>query len=130
MNNIKVTNEIRMEVVKYFGYAYEEDLKNYYMNEAPEDLIKFYYNCMKNNIDSCDADRYADLNTVFGYDVGLENFLQIDRYLWNEKDYDLMELYGNEDGKELIKETADVCGIEIDFSNWHDGEIEEYKYFV
>ena len=130
MKDIKVTDEIKMDLVKYFGYAYDEDLKNYYMNEAPDDLIKFYYNCKENNIDSCDADRYANLNTVLGYDIGLENFRNIDGYMYCEKDYDLMDLVGTEACKEMIKEACNVTGIEIDFSNWHDGEIKEYKYFV
>lgn len=130
MNNIKITDKIKMEVIKYFGYEYNKTMVDFYMNEVEDDLFKFYYNCMKKNIDSCDADRYANLNTVLGYDVGLENFLQIDNYLWNEKEYDLMELFGNEDSKEVIKDVANTLKLDIDFSNWNDGEVMEYKYFV
>lgn len=127
---MKITNEIKMEVIKYFGYENYKNEKDYYMNEAPDDLFKFYYNCMKNGIDVCDADRYADLNTVLGYDVGFENFRKIDGYLWCEKDYDLMELVGNKDGREVIEEAVNTLGIEIDFSKWNDGEFKEYVYYV
>ena len=127
---MNVTNEIKMEVIKYFGYENYEAEKNFYMNEAPDNLFVFYYNCMENNIDVCDADRYANLNTVLGYDVGLENFLKIDGYLWSEKDYDLMELFGNEDGKQVIEDAVKVLNLDIDFSKWNDGEIKEYSYFV
>lgn len=130
MKNIKVTNEIKMEVIKYFGYENYEEQKSFYLNEAPDDLFKFYYFCMENGIDACDADRYANLNTVLGYDIGFDNFREIDGYLWCEKDYDLMELFGNEEGKEVIKDAVNALGIEVDFNNWNDGEIESYIYYV
>lgn len=130
MKNIEITNEIKMEVIKYFGYENYAEQKDFYLNEAPDDLFVFYHNCMENNIDVCDADRYANLNTVLGYDVGLKNFLKIDGYLWCEKDYDLMELFGNEDGKEVIEEAVKVLNLDIDFSKWNDGEIKEYTYYV
>ena len=130
MKNIKVTNEIKMEVIKYFGYENYEEQKSFYLNEAPDDLFKFYYFCMKNGIDACDADRYANLNTVLGYDIGFDNFREIDGYLWCEKEYDLMELFGNEDGKEVIKDAVNALGIEVDFNNWNDGEIESYIYYA
>lgn len=69
IKNIVVTDEVKMEVIKYFGYENYEAEKNFYMNEAKDDLFKFYYNCMENGIEVCDADRYANLNTVLGYDV-------------------------------------------------------------
>ena len=130
MEDIKVTDKIKMEVIKYFSYENYEEQKNFYLNEAPDDLFKFYYYCMNNSLDVCDADRYANLNTVLGYDVGMENFLKIDSYLWTKKDYDLMELFGNEDGKDVIEEAVNVLGIDIDFSKWNDGEIKEYIYYV
>lgn len=130
MKNIVVTDEIKMEVIKYFGYENYAEQKDFYLNEAPDDLFVFYYNCMENNIDVCDADRYANLNTVLGYDIGFENFRKIDSYLWCERDIDLMELSGNEDSKQLIEEVVNVLGIDIDFSKWNDEEIKEYIYYV
>jgi len=130
MKNIQVTDNIKMEIVKYFGYENCENEKSFYMNEAPDDLFVFYYNCMGNGIDACDADRYANLNTVLGYDVGFENFRKIDRYLWGEKDFDLMDLFGNEDGKQVIEEAVKVLNLDIDFSNWKNEDVKTYVYYV
>ncbi len=130
MKNIAVTNEIKMEVIKYFGYENYENEKSYYMNEAPDDLFVFYYNCMEKDIDVCDADRYANLNTVLGYDVGFDNFIEIDLYLWGEKDFDLMDLIGNEDGKQVIEEAVKVLNLDIDFSKWKNEDIKSYVYYV
>ena len=130
MKNIVVTDEIKMEVIKYFGYENYAEQKDFYLNEAPDDLFVFYHNCMENNIDVCDADRYANLNTVLGYDIGFENFRKIDSYLWCERDIDLMELSGNEDSKQLIEEVANILEVDIDFSKWNNEKIEEYIYYV
>lgn len=130
MEDIKVTDKIKMEVIKYFGYENCEEQKNFYLNEAPDDLFKFYYHCMNNGLDACDADRYANLNTVLGYDVGMENFLKIDSYLWTEKDYDLMDLFNNEDGKQVIEDAVNVLNLDVDMSKWENKETQEYVYYV
>lgn len=130
MKNIQVTDEIKVAVIKYFGYENYKEQKDFYMNEAPDDLFVFYYNCMMEDIDVCDADRYANLNTVLGYDIGLENFRKIDSYLWCEKDIDLMELSGNDDSKQLIEEVVNVLGIDINFEKWNYEEVNSYVYYV
>lgn len=58
----------------------------------------FYYNLMQQNMHPADADRYANLNTILGYDVGKDIFMAIDGYVW-EHDYDLLELSGSEEDK-------------------------------
>lgn len=130
MKNIQVTDEIKIAVIKYFGYENYNEQKAFYMNEAPDNLFVFYYNCMMEDIDVCDADRYANLNTVLGYDIGFENFRKIDSYLWCEKDIDLMELSGNEYSKQLIKDVVNVLGIDIDFEKWNYEEINSYVYYI
>lgn len=37
----------------------------------------FYYNLMQQNMHPADADRYANLNTILGYDVGKDIFTAI-----------------------------------------------------
>ena len=129
MKDLQVTDKVKMEVIKYFGYENYENEKNHYMSEAPDDLFVFYYNCMMKNIDVCDADRYASLNTVLGYDVGFNNFREIDLYLWGEKDFDLMDLFGNENGKQIVEEAVKVLNLDIDFSKWNNEDIESYAYY-
>ena len=130
MKNMQVTDKIKMEVIKYFGYENCEHEKSWYMNEAPDDLFVFYYNCMMENIDVCDADRYANLNTMLGYDVGFENFREIDGYLYSEKDFDLMDLNAYEGSKQIIEEVANILNLDIDFSKWKNEEIKTYVYYV
>lgn len=130
MEKIMVTQDMKMEVIKYFGYETYEEEKNYYLSEAKDELVIFYYNCMKKGIDVCDADRYANLNTVMGYDIGFENFQKIDGYLWCEHDIDLMELTGNEESKQTIIDAANHLNISLDFSKWNSEEIKEYVYYV
>lgn len=130
MKNIQVTEEIKMEVIKYFGYMNDSELKSAYLNDVKDDLFQFYYYCMQSDIDVCDADRYANLNTMVGYDVGLENFRAIDNYLWCEKDYDLLELSANDSCKQIIKNVIEVLNLDIDLSKWRMEEPKSYIYYT
>ena len=79
----------------------------------------FYYNQHRiNNLDLCDADRYAILNTIMGYDVGFEAFRNIDGYVWNEFDFDLLEITGSDEDKEIIKKASNKTNSNLDFSKW------------
>lgn len=128
MKNIKVTDEVKMDVVNYLGVdGYEE--ADFYMNQVEDGLFRFYYYCMKNDIDLCDADRYANLNTVIGYDVGINNFREIDGYLWCEKDYDLMDLTVSEWSKQIVMEAVVANNLDVDFSKWRTEEPKAYIYY-
>ena len=61
---IKITDEIREEVNIYL----QCENGNY-----TDELYSFYYRCKQANMDYADADRYAILNTLFNYDIGMEN---------------------------------------------------------
>ena len=79
----------------------------------------FYYNQNRvNNLDLCDADRYAILNTIMGYDVGFEAFRNIDGYVWTELDFDLLEITGSDEDKEIIKKASNATNTNLDFSKW------------
>ncbi len=74
----------------------------------------FYYNLMQQNMHPADADRYANLNTILGYDVGKDIFTAIDGYVW-EHDYDLLELSGSKEDKKSWRmqqrKITDVFGL-------------------
>lgn len=74
----------------------------------------FYYNLMQQNMHPADADRYANLNTILGYDVGKDIFTAIDGYVW-EHDYDLLELSGSKEDKKnpggCSRKITDVFGL-------------------
>lgn len=57
-----------------------------------KEMVEFYYATIHDNDMSLyDADRYAWLNTLFGYDIGIDNSLQIMRR-YHEYNVDVMEL--------------------------------------
>jgi hypothetical protein len=100
---------------------------------------KFYVKYLMDNLDICDIDRYAWLNTLFQYDIGAKNAMEIDSWLWGSetvlKDYplgfDTLELtWNDEEGKELLKKCNSELNLNLDFSNWVTYEPEYYKYYT
>ena len=129
MNMIKandVTTEIRKMLNKEFEYEEDEVVLSDYG-------YAFYYNQLYvNGLDIFDTDRYANLNTVIGYDVGYKAFSEIEEYLWEEEDYDMMELDGCKYDKKLIKKVAKKVGVELDFTKWkkiEHGKDYFYSYY-
>ena len=87
----------------------------------------FYYNLMQQNMHPADADRYANLNTILGYDVGKDIFTAIDGYVW-EHDYDLLELSGSKEDKKILKDAAEKLQMSLDFSKWKNLSGQQYDY--
>lgn len=116
-----ITDEQIEEVNKYMGYDEGSRLLTNFG-------YAFYYNQMQNDLDVCDADRYANLNTVLGYEVDVETFRTLDCWLW-EHEYDLLELVGSEDDKTLLKQATRETGTAgLDYSKWNDLAGEQYTY--
>ena len=78
-------------------------------------------------METADADRYANLNTIIGYDIGLNNFTDLDDYLWEEEGFDLLELNGCKKDKKIIEKVAEKLGIILDFSNWQN--LKKVRYY-
>lgn len=116
-----ITTEQIEEANKYLGYYVgSRELSDY--------GYSFYFNQMNNGLNLCDADRYANLNTILGYDVGVKKFRSLDNWLW-EHDFDLMELVGSEEDKEMLKRaTTETKTKELDYSKWENNEKKEYSY--
>lgn len=91
----------------------------------------FYYNQMfVHDLDLCDADRYANLNTILGYDVGINKFRSLDGWLW-EHGYDLMELCGSDEDKEWLHRATQERKRktkDLDYSKWNDLTNRNYSY--
>lgn len=109
-------------VNQYMGYDDES-------RELTDYGYAFYFNqIMNNGLDLCDADRYANLNTVLGYDVGIKKFRSLDSWLW-EHNFDLMELTGSEDDRKMLQRaTKETKTKELDFSKWTDFGKDKYFY--
>lgn len=116
-----ITNEQIEKVNKYMNYDEgSRELSNY--------GYAFYYNQMNNGLDLCDADRYANLNTILGYDVGIKKFRSLDNWLWIHQ-FDLIELSGSEDEKAMLQRaTTETNTKELDYSKWENKSEEDYSY--
>lgn len=81
--------------------------------------IRFYYDAMHDHdFGLGDADDYAWLNTLLGYDIGAENAKQIIRWCYEEVD---STVYGTItfDDKGTLKNICEFeLDIKLDFSHW------------
>ena len=117
---IKLTKEIRREVRDYLECDY---------GKYPDSLYAFYYRCMNAGMDYADADRYAILNTLFNYDIGMDNAKAIDEWMY-EHDEEIYELKATskEDKSKVALAVAEL-GLNLDFSNWIKKDYTKYKFF-
>ena len=112
----------REKMVGYLGID-SDDLEN-------PALYQFYKKCMDAGMDVYDADRYAILNTLFGYDIGMEKARAINEMLWN-MNIDTFELSsGCPKNKKIIENAVKEVNIEVDFSNWQEGRYKEYSFYM
>lgn len=116
---VEITDEIRREVERYL----EIDC------QITDEAYAFYYRCMKEDMHYADADRYAILNTLFDYDIGMENARAIDEwmYLHNEEIYELLAT--KIEDKSLVALANAELGLNLDFSKWITEDYKEYKFF-
>ncbi|MBQ6416315.1 MAG: hypothetical protein IJJ65_08720 [Butyrivibrio sp.] len=92
-----------------------------------EDGWEFYYRAMHDHdMDLSDADRWAWLNTLFGYDIGESAARKISNWLY-ENGQDACEL--THKSKETLKSICEFeLGLHLDFSKFVNSEPEAYKY--
>lgn len=108
---------------------YEETISEH--NKASE----FYIKHLMEGWDICDIDRMAHLNTLFGYDIGIDNWSKIDSELWCNKKYwddtgcgvEIMEL-GYTD-KEFIQKVCDELDLDLSFDKWRTEDFKCYEYY-
>lgn len=108
---------------------YEETISEH--NKASE----FYIKHLMEGWDICDIDRMAHLNTLFGYDIGVDNWSKIDSELWCNKKYwddtgcgvEIMEL-GYTD-KEFVQKVCNELGLDLCFDKWRTEDFKCYEYY-
>lgn len=108
-----------------------KQIMNYYGTKImceEENGVNFYYRCMKLGLSLLDADEYAILNTLLGYDIGLENAQIINGYLW-ENNIETIELQANDISKKYIEQAVKESGVTIDFTKWRTQPYTVYEYF-
>ena len=116
---INITDEIRENVLNYL----ECDDGNY-----PDEFYAFYYRCMKEGMHCADADRYAILNTLFNYDIGMDNARAIDGWMY-EHDQEIYELNADKVSKVTLAVAVAELGLDIDFSGWIKEDYTDYTFF-
>lgn len=115
-----VDTQIEM-VNKHMGYT---EGSRYLTNSG----YAFYYNQLANGMDVSDADRYANLNTILGYDIGRETFQTIDMWVY-EHGYDLLDFIGSDDDKEILQQATKETKMEdLDYSKWTNYQDHESEY--
>ena len=120
---IEITNEIREEVLSYLELDIYDDNTDY-----PDEFYSFYYRCMNAGMHYADADRYAILNTLFNYDIGMDNARAIDEWMY-ENDEEIYELNANKVSKLTVALAVAELGLDVDFSGWIKEDYEEYNFF-
>lgn len=116
---IKITDEIREDVLNYLEM--EDD-------DYTDEFYAFYYRCMNEGMHCADADRYAILNTIFNYDIGMDNARAIDGWMY-EHDEEIYELNpADEEDKTKVALAVAELGLNLDFSGWIKEDYQEYKY--
>lgn len=118
----KITDDIRNEVLEYLELDEEDN------EDLSDEFYAFYYKCMKEDMHFADADRYAALNTLFDYDIGIDNAIAIDQWMY-ENDEEIYELLAtNKRDKKLVERAVAECGLNLDFSKWIKEDYKEYKF--
>lgn len=116
---------IKKDVLAYLCVS-QTQAKEY--EDMEDAFFRFYDRCRLAEMHYADADRYAILNTLLGYDVGMETARKIDGWLY-EHDIDGYELDADAESKEVLMDAARDCDLDLDFSNWATEPIKNYTFF-
>lgn len=124
-----VSKEMKIEIMEYLSVDNEPDLEKFYLEEIEDNFFLFYHKCKSLDMDSFDANRYAWINTIIGYDIGYGNFHKLDEYFYCIKDADILDLSNDADSKEELKEIITELNLDISLDKWNTKEIKSYEFF-
>lgn len=96
---------------------------------------EFYIKHLVEGFDIRDIDEMAQLNTLFGYDIGIDNWSKITSELWCNKKYwddyecgiEILELDYKD--KELLQNVCKELGLDLSFDKWRTENIKWYEYY-
>lgn len=122
----KMTRERAMDyLLDYCGWMLDSST-TYANGNDPCD--EFYIKGLMEGDDISDIDRYAWLNTLFGYDIGRDNANAIDSYLYSEMDeMETLELTYRD--KPVIQMVCERLKLNVKFDKWATTEPDVYHYF-
>lgn len=125
---MKMTREQAIEYLVFESIFSYEDIGT--------DPMEFYIETLVNtSIDNAwDVDRYAHLNTLFGYDIGHEAAMEINAWLYGSKitpgkyrDIETFDITYKD--KELIQECVKELNLNLSFDKWRTEDFDVYEYF-
>ena len=125
----KLTRQEAIYILISINIFTEQNIKDH------EKASEFYINHLMEGWDICDIDRMAHLNTLFGYDIGADNWSKIDSELWgNEKYWDdygcgveIMELTYKD--KDFIIQVCRDLNLNLSFDKWRTEDFKWYEYY-
>lgn len=96
---------------------------------------EFYIKHLVEGFDIRDIDEMAQLNTLFGYDIGIDNWSKITSELWCNKKYwddyecgvEILELDSKD--KELLQKVCKDLNLNLSFDKWRTEDLEYYEYY-
>lgn len=92
----------------------------------PDEVFDFYYKAMHDyDVGFYDAERYAWLNTLFGYDIGAEHALGIITW-FDDNNGDVFDL--TEKHRLVLLEVCNQLGYHLDFGAWAKEEPKAIAY--
>jgi len=129
MNTLTRTREEAIDILIGNEIFDKETINEH--NKASE----FYIKHLMEGWDICDIDRMAHLNTLFGYDIGVYNWSEIDSELWGNEKYqdetgcgvEIMELSYKD--KEFIRNVCKEIGLDLSFDKWRTEDFNCYEYY-
>lgn len=118
--NPSLTTEEKIEALNSkIGY-------DYFLPCMGEKCIDFYYKHLNEDFSLIDIDGYANLNTLFGYDIGIEAMLQLTGYFY-ERGTEIIEF--DIDSKQELLDACKELGLNLDFSKWRIEKFDVYEYY-
>lgn len=110
----------------------------FYESDIGTIAMEFYIrNLTENTNNIYDIDRYAHLNTLFGYDIGFHNAMEIDYWLWDtdintiadEYPFGLDALDLTYKDKRLAQKAVKERHLDVYFDKWRTEDFDVYEYF-
>ena len=100
-----------------------------------EKASEFYIKHLMEGWNICDIDRMVHLDTLFGYDIGVDNWSKFDSELWSNKKYwddygcgvEIMELTYKD--KPFLEKVAHDISVDVNFDKWRTEGFIWYEYY-
>lgn len=100
-----------------------------YLPVDEEKGINFYYRAMHDHdMGITDADDYCWLNTLFQYDIGDENALQIINWYYDRRDMTVQDAVGVNE-KEELKGVCEELGLNLWFDSFRTEEPKAFEIY-